>query len=639
MNQTAALDVVTHPSSPSRTARIMAFPLIRIVVAALVVAFPVVVTMDLAHAALDQSMRVAWPHLLASVLSLSAYRAYVRRVEKRAVVELGGAGAGREIGTGLLAGALLLTGTIGVLAALGSYGVSGHNGWTVLVAPVAELILVVLFEELLFRAVLFRILEQSLGSWIGLSVSGALFAAAHLSNTGVTLLSVGSTAMAGVLMAAAFMVTRRLWLPMGIHFAWNFLLDAVFSVPVSGHPSAGLLRSTLVGPEWLTGGAYGVEASVVAFAFVSAAATYFVALARRRGHIIPPPWRQKSAEEARRPMTATYRAVMLTGKGGAKALDVLQVAELPIPEPGPGQVRVRVRATGIGSTDFIVLGGSYRYGAPKIPFVPGYEIAGVVDALGHGVDGLRVGQRVAALTVYGGFGEMLVRGAEHFLPIPDGVSDRDAAAVILNYVTAYQAIHRVGRVQAGQTALVTGAAGGVGTAALQLLRLAGVKTYGAASSGKHATLRALGAVPIDYKAGKLDRLVHAFEPAGVDLVFDGIGGRSIGECIGALRPRGHLVAYGFMATTGALSTIAMFANILLGSRLRGRRGSFYGISALYQKDPTTFREDLPKVFALLAARKIDPMVAKTFPLLEARKALELLATGTVEGKIVVEDPS
>ena len=329
---------------------------------------------------------------------------------------------------------------------------------------------------------------------------------------------------------------------------------------------------------------------------------------------------------------------MLNRKGGPKALDVLERVELPVPEPGPGQVRVRVRATGIGSTDFIVLGGSYRFG-PKIPFVPGYEVAGVVDAVGPGVDALRVGQRVAALTVYGGFGEMLVREAEHFLPIPDAVSDRDAAAVILNYVTAYQAIHRVGQVKAGQTALVTGAAGGVGTAALQLLRLAGVKTYGAASSGKHATLRALGAIPIDYRAGRLDRLVRVLEPRGVDLVFDGIGGATIGPCIGALRRGGHLVAYGFMAAKGTVATLAMFANILLGSRLRGRRGSFYGISALYRKDPKPLREDLPKIFALLAEKKIDPMVAKTFPLLDAGEALQLLAAGGVEGKIVLEASS
>jgi NADPH2:quinone reductase len=333
-----------------------------------------------------------------------------------------------------------------------------------------------------------------------------------------------------------------------------------------------------------------------------------------------------------RATATTYRAVMLTRK--STSLDVLQLVELPIVAPGPGQLRVRVRAVGVGATDLMMLGG-YRY-APKIPFVPGYEIAGVVDAVGAGVEGFRVGDRVAALTVYGGFGELVVREAEHFLPIPDGVSDRDAAAVILNYVTAYQAIHRVGKVAAGQTALVTGAAGGVGTAMLQLLRLAGVKTYGAASSGKHATVRALGAVPIDYRAGRLDRLVRAVEPGGVDFVFDGIGGRNITPCIGALRRGGHLIAYGFKAATGSLSTIAMFANILLGSRLRGRRGSFYGISALYRKDPQPLREDLPKIFALLASKQIDPMIAKTFPLLDARKALELLAAGTTEGKIVLE---
>jgi NADPH2:quinone reductase len=337
-------------------------------------------------------------------------------------------------------------------------------------------------------------------------------------------------------------------------------------------------------------------------------------------------------------VTSTYRAVMLTRKGGPKALDVLEVVELPVQEPGPGQLRVRVRAAGVGATDLMVLGGSYLY-APKIPFVPGYELAGVVDAIGPGVLGFRIGQRVASLTVHDAFGEMLVRDAVHFLPIPDGVSDRDAAAVILNYVTAYQAIHRVGRAKAGQTALVTGAAGGVGTAALQLLRLAGVKTYGAASASKHATLRALGAVPIDYHAGRLDRLVRELEPGGVDLVLDGVGGPLIGPCIGALRPGGRLVAYGFMAATGPLSTAAMFANIFVGSRLRGRCGTFYGITALYRRDPKPLQEDLPKIFSLLADKKIDPMITRSFPLLEARNALALLSAGGVEGKIVLEASS
>jgi NADPH:quinone reductase-like Zn-dependent oxidoreductase len=282
----------------------------------------------------------------------------------------------------------------------------------------------------------------------------------------------------------------------------------------------------------------------------------------------------------------------------------------------------------------MMLTGSYLY-APKIPFVPGYEVASVVDAIGRGVTGFEVGQRVAALTVYGSFAELLVREAEHFLPIPDGVSNRDAAAVILNYVTAWQMIHRVARVQPGRTALVTGAAGGVGTAALQLLRLAGVKTYGAASAPKHELLRSLGAIPIDYRAGLIDRLTRAMEPAGVDYAFDAVGGANTSVCIGALRCRGTLVGFGFMGASTKLSQLAMFANIFVGARLRGRAGTFYGITKLYRKDPQPLREDLPKIFALLAAKKIDPLIQTTFPLLDARQAIELLASGSVEGKIVL----
>ena len=330
-------------------------------------------------------------------------------------------------------------------------------------------------------------------------------------------------------------------------------------------------------------------------------------------------------------MAGTYHAVMLTKKGGP---EVLEVVDLPVEAPGPGQLRVRVRAAGVGSTDLIMMAGRYLY-APKIPFVPGYEVAGVVDAIGAGVTGFQVGEWVAALTVYGGFAELLVREVEHFLPIPERVSDRDAAAVILNYVTAWQMIHRVAKVQPGRTALVTGAAGGVGTAALQLLRLAGVKTYGAASAPKHELLRSLGATSIDYRAGSIDRLTRGMEPAGVDYAFDAVGGANTSRCIGALRRGGILVGFGFMGASTKLSELAMFANIFVGARLRRRVGTFYGITMLYRKDPRPLREDLPKIFALLAAKKIDPLVQTTFPLVEARRAIELLASGSVKGKIVL----
>jgi NADPH2:quinone reductase len=196
-------------------------------------------------------------------------------------------------------------------------------------------------------------------------------------------------------------------------------------------------------------------------------------------------------------------------------------------------------------------------------------------------------------------------------------------------------IHRVAKLRPRQTALVTGAAGGVGTAALQLLRLAGVRAYGAASASKHDVVRSLGAIPIDYRAGPIDRLTRDFEHDGVDYAFDAIGGSNISLCIGALRRGGTLVAFGFIGAPGKLAQGAMFANIFVGARLRGRIGKFYGITMLYRKDTGPLREDLPKIFGLLTEKKIDPLVSRTFPLLEARKALEFMASGAVEGKIVL----
>src|SRR5262249_6706683 len=273
--------------------------------------------------------------------------------------------------------------------------------------------------------------------------------------------------------------------------------------------------------------------------------------------------------------------------------------------------------------------------APPMPFVPGYEIAGVVDAVGAEVKDFRVGQRVAALTLHGGFAETMVRDAEHFIPIPDGVSDIQAAAAVLNYVTAWQMIHRVAKVRPGQTALVTGAAGGVGTAALQLLRLAGVKAYGTASPAKHDVIRKFGATPIDYHEGRPDRLVRAREPHGVDVVFDAIGGPNVTPCIKAVRTGGTLVGFGFMNASSKLAVLASIANTVLGPWLRGRRGAFYGITLLCRKDPKPLREDLPKIFALIEDGSIDPLIDAVFPLSSASEALKRLAAGTGAGKIVL----
>ncbi|MCU0695466.1 MAG: zinc-binding dehydrogenase [Myxococcaceae bacterium] len=327
----------------------------------------------------------------------------------------------------------------------------------------------------------------------------------------------------------------------------------------------------------------------------------------------------------------TLRAVMLTKKGGP---EVLETVELPLPAPGPGEVRVKVLATGVGATDLTMRRGSYPY-APPIPFVPGYESVGVVDAVGGGVTGLREGDRVCALLVHGGYATHVVRGAEHWVKVPDGLDPVEVAASILNGVTAWQMIHREARLTRGQSALVNAANGGVGQALLALLRVHGVEAIGAASTSKHALVRELGATPIDGRGLALDGQVSALRADGVDAAFDGVGGAQTGQCVRATRRGGVTVWYGFVGATGlpalASSAFACFA----GARLRGRRGAFYGITMLYRKDPRPFREDLPRLFELMQDRRFVPRIAQRLPLMAAREANERLEAGNIEGKLVL----
>ena len=300
---------------------------------------------------------------------------------------------------------------------------------------------------------------------------------------------------------------------------------------------------------------------------------------------------------------------------------------------------MRVTASGVGGTDITMRRGSYRF-APPIPFVPGYEVVGTVEAIGSGVRGLRPGQRVAALTVHGGYGEIVVRRAEELVPVPDGLDDGEVAALVLNYVTAYQMIERVARPDAGQLALVTGASGGVGTALLELLRLRGVRVIGAADPARHELVRSYGATPIASRGAPIDVRVRELAPQGVDVAFDGVGGRTTSECVRATRRGGRVVGYGFVGTMrGGRMRTSLFlrglASLLLGSRLAGRRGSVYGITLLYRRDPAPFREDLPRLLELLGQRRIAPRIAARLPLLEARRANELLEAGGVEGKLVL----
>ena len=241
---------------------------------------------------------------IACVLGWAAYALYLRLVERRAAHEFGRAGALQELGAGLLIGALLFGATVGVLALLGHYRITGvRDGLGVMLIPLCVSVAAAAIEEILLRGVLFRLLEASLGTWIALALSAAVFGVGHLANPNASGFAALAIALeAGVMLAAAYLLTRRLWLAIGIHAAWNFTQSGLFGVPTSGIPMHGVFIGSLSGPEWLTGGAFGVEASVVAIVLCGAAGVTMLVLAARRGRFVAPYWRRRgSAATARSP--------------------------------------------------------------------------------------------------------------------------------------------------------------------------------------------------------------------------------------------------------------------------------------------------------------------------------------------------
>ncbi|WP_224241578.1 CPBP family intramembrane glutamic endopeptidase [Hyalangium gracile] len=275
------------PSDTTPGKRFLQFPLTRIVLATFVTALSVGLAVSLASAVAGEAERSMWPQLLGAGAALASYALYVRLVEKRPVSELSPTGAWRELGIGLLLGALLVVVVIGVLAGLGAYEVVGSNGWSMkLLNPLAEMTLVGVLEELLCRGILFRITEKALGSWIALGISAVLFGVAHLPGAGAGMLAIGIAVVAGVFFATAFMVTRRLWLCIGIHVAWNYTLGTIFSVAVSGHESTGLLQGSLTGPDWLVGGRCGLEASVLTLLVLVVTGACFLWRAWAKGHFV-----------------------------------------------------------------------------------------------------------------------------------------------------------------------------------------------------------------------------------------------------------------------------------------------------------------------------------------------------------------
>lgn len=271
-------------NKPSLASRLMAHPLIRIVLGLVLTFAAVPLTMIVASQLVAKPYRIVWPQLLAAVLVWFGYRYYLRRVEKRQPTELATPGMARELGAGLLLGGGLVALTFALLGALGVYRFSGVNPFSVMMlVPLAELALVGLAEEAMFRGVIFGVAERSLGSKAAIVISSLVFGLSHLPNEGVSLLAVGVITAYGVLQAALYMKTRRLWVCIGSHVAWNYCVSTVFSATVSGHAATdGLLRGELVGNTLLTGGVFGVEGSLIPLLLITAAALYCLRNAFRR---------------------------------------------------------------------------------------------------------------------------------------------------------------------------------------------------------------------------------------------------------------------------------------------------------------------------------------------------------------------
>lgn len=324
----------------------------------------------------------------------------------------------------------------------------------------------------------------------------------------------------------------------------------------------------------------------------------------------------------------SYQCVILAHKGGPDALQVVTREHIPLKK---NEVRIKVQACGVGRTDLSMLDSKTAF-TPKLPFVPGYEIVGTVEAVGSAVNTVKECDRVGALTGYGGYSEYITLQEEHLVPVPPSLDAGEAVAMILNYTTAYQMLVRVARVKAGDKVLITGASGGVGSALLDLGRMMGLKMFGTASKSKKKALEHFGAVILDYKDDGLIENLKNKTPEGVDFVFDGVGEAFASVCLKALKKGGTLVEYSFPTSIGAVfNRIGFFIKV----GFMGKKGVGYGISMNYQVDKKPVLEDIAQLFKLLESGKVKPLISARLPLLDAAKANRILEKGDVIGKVVL----
>ncbi len=326
--------------------------------------------------------------------------------------------------------------------------------------------------------------------------------------------------------------------------------------------------------------------------------------------------------------------VAVNVKGGP---EVLTLVEEDLPEPGTDQVRVRVLAAGIAFADILIRRGLYP-GNPPFPLTPGYDIVGEIDALGESVKGFSMGQRVAALTMTGGYSRFAIVPVAYLVAVPDGLDPAEAVCLVLNYVTAYQMLRRLAQLRAGQKLLVHSAAGGVGTAALQLGKIAKLEMFGTASKPKLGLVSALGALPIEYRTESFADRIRQLVPGGLDCVLDPVGGTNWWKSYTCLRRGGILLCYGSQVhfSEGTVAAGLGFALLGLMKVLPDRkRVRWYNSRILRDQHPEWFREDLTILFNLLLVRSIQPVIAAKFPLRDAPRANEMLEKGEAAGKLIL----
>lgn len=328
-----------------------------------------------------------------------------------------------------------------------------------------------------------------------------------------------------------------------------------------------------------------------------------------------------------------YKRIVVTKRGPPENL---QIAECDLRDPSAKEIRVRVLATCVCLPDV-----QNRYGhspfPSKVPFVPGYAIVGVVDATGPDVTQVALGLRFAAYLITGGYAEYVYLRENQVIPLPPSLNPAEAVTLVLNYLSAYQMLHRSAKVKAGDKVLIIGASGGVGTALLELGRLAHLKMYGIASKSKHPALANYGATLIDYRREDFVEVIRRAEPDGLDAIFDGVSGDYVERAFPLLCRGGVLVEYGNpLSRRGLLRALATI--LVLNLLPNGRTIKLYGASGFLAFNRKPFLEDWTVLFRLLQEGKIRPVISGEFPLLEAARANALLESGQVVGNLVLVAP-